>query len=327
MIYKNALLTIWAFTALTLTVATPAQNTIPTESLADFCKNLPRPAYQTLERIDHPSTWFELYQVAPGVTAIYEPYQWQEVISYLIQGDQQALLFDTGNGIEDISTIVDSLTDLPIIVLNSHTHYDHVGGNYAFTNILGLDTPFTRTKQQGRSNTDINIEVSSQALCKVPPSGTNESNHVGRPFKVTNWIKAGHHIELGNRSLEVVSIPGHTPDSIALHDRDNKLLFTGDTFYAGPIWLYEPETNLDQYRESIQALIDLDDVNTLLPAHNTPLVNASILPQVLIAFDDLMAGKLSKTLEWEGTVSYKPLNQTSFSFLMRDEPLPYSKNK
>lgn len=71
--------------------------------------------------------WFEVYEPVPGVYAIYEPHQAEETISYLIVGDKQALLFDTGMGISDIKKTVRELTTRPIVVLNSHTHNDHVG--------------------------------------------------------------------------------------------------------------------------------------------------------------------------------------------------------
>jgi metal-dependent hydrolase (beta-lactamase superfamily II) len=114
--------------------------------MAGFCKKLPRPEYLNLSKIDLQNDWFEVYQVAPGVTAIYEPFQWQEVISYLIEGQESALLFDTGNGIADIAPVIESLTNKPVSVLNSHSHYDHVGGNYAFEYILTLNLLKTDNK-------------------------------------------------------------------------------------------------------------------------------------------------------------------------------------
>lgn len=79
--------------------------------------------------------WFEVYKVAPVTFAIYEPHQSEETISYLILGREKALLFDTGMGISDIRKVVEELTKLPVIVLNSHTHNDHVGGNWQFDTI------------------------------------------------------------------------------------------------------------------------------------------------------------------------------------------------
>ena len=115
----------------------------------DWCKALPRPEYKPLERVLPNDPWFEVYKVAPGVFAIYEPHQAEEVISYLIVGPKQALLFDTGMGIANIRKAVTQLTSRPVVVLNSHTHNDHVGGNSLFTFVYGMDTDFTRQNAKG----------------------------------------------------------------------------------------------------------------------------------------------------------------------------------
>src|SRR5579863_948608 len=92
----------------------PQQNEKPV-----WCKPLPRPEYKVLERVPMSDPWFEVYKVAANTYAIYEPHQSEEVISYLILGQQKALLFDTGMGISHIKKVVRELTKLPVIVLNS----------------------------------------------------------------------------------------------------------------------------------------------------------------------------------------------------------------
>jgi len=129
-----------------------------------WCAKLPRPAYATLPRVTVPSDWFEVYRVDPDVYAIYEPHQWQEVISYLIVGRERALLFDTGMGIAEIGPVVSALTDRPIVVLNSHSHHDHVGGNHAFTRVLALDLPYTRDHARGSQHAEVAGEVAPSAL-------------------------------------------------------------------------------------------------------------------------------------------------------------------
>src|ERR1022692_910418 len=79
-------------------------------STPDWCRDLPRPQYKALERVPSADPWFEVYRVAPGVFAIYEPHQFEEVISYLIVGERRAALFDTGMGIGDIKHVVAALT-------------------------------------------------------------------------------------------------------------------------------------------------------------------------------------------------------------------------
>jgi len=115
----------------------------------EWCRALPRPEYRTLERVPVTDPWFEVYQVVPQVFAIYEPHQAEETISYLVLGEKQALLFDTGMGISDIRKVTSELTHLPIVVLNSHTHNDHVGGNWQFETVYGMDTDFTRADAKG----------------------------------------------------------------------------------------------------------------------------------------------------------------------------------
>jgi glyoxylase-like metal-dependent hydrolase (beta-lactamase superfamily II) len=136
----------------------------------EWCKALPRPAYKTLKRLEVKDGWFEVYGVAPGVYAIYEPHQWEEVISYLVVGTRRAVLFDTGMGIANIDQPVARLTQLPVSVLNSHTHHDHVGDNWRFASVLGLDTAFTRQSMRG-SREAAQEEIAPGAICgKLPVS-------------------------------------------------------------------------------------------------------------------------------------------------------------
>lgn len=294
----------------------------PAASMAEFCHKLPRPEYKNLTRVEDPDSWFELYRVAPGVTAIYEPFQWQEVISYLIEGEQSALLFDTGNGIGDIRAVVKRLTNKPLVVINSHGHYDHVGGNHAFENVWGMNTEFSKTRSHGMPNSAVAEEVSAAALCRPLPQGISERTHTGRPYKFSKLIKDGQKIELGNRRLEVLHIPGHTPDAIALLERETGLLWTGDTLYAGPIWLYAPETDLTAYQNSLRRLMsEMPNITALLLAHNTPWLQPSILQQVQSAFERLLKGELPMLASQQGTVTYGPSENAVFSFLLRADQI------
>jgi len=303
------------------------QKPSPNFSMGEFCKKLPRAEYADLERVEDQSSWFQIYQVAPGVKAIYEPHQWQETISYLIEGETKALLFDTGNGIADIHAVVKRLTNKPISVLNSHSHFDHVGGNYAFKNIYAMNTAFTKERQKGIANKDIAEEVSADALCRSLPDGVTEQNHIGRPYEISKYIEDGHVFELGDRQIEVIHVPGHTPDAVALIDREQGLMWTGDTFYAGPIWLYAPETDLLAYGKSLDRLLqEQANVKALLPAHNTPWVSSQLLPRVKRAFNKVLAGSAKRQESFQGTVIYSIEGESRFSFLLRDNPFTYQSN-
>ena len=285
-------------------------------AIPEWCRPLPRPEYKKLERVKVSDPWFEVYKPVPGVFAIYEPHQAEEVISYLIVGEKRALLFDTGMGISDIKKVTSELTGLPIIVLNSHTHDDHVGGNWEFADVYGMDTDFTRKNAMG-SQEDAQAEVTPDQICGALPAGFDPKTYATRPWKITSVILDGDRLDLGGRKLEVVATPGHTPDAITLIDRANGLLFTGDTYYPAPIWLFRPETNLVAYAASIRRLAALaPQVKLVLGAHNIPVASPAVLGQLVSAFDRVQSGKTSPEPDSPGKVLYKV---DGISFLMRAE--------
>jgi glyoxylase-like metal-dependent hydrolase (beta-lactamase superfamily II) len=283
-------------------------------AVPEWCRSLPRPEYKSLERVAVSDPWFEVYKPAHDVFAIYEPHQSEEVISYLILGGKKALLFDTGMGISDIKKVTAELTKLPIIVLNSHTHNDHVGGNWEFDTVYGMDTEFTRKNARG-SREAAKAEIAPGEICGPLPAGFNSQAYATRPWKIAAYLRDGERFDLGGRTIEVIATPGHTPDAISLIDRDDGLLFTGDTYYPAPIWLFRPETDLSAYAASIRRLATLEpQIKLVLGAHNVPVATPSVLLRLVAAFDAVQAGKIPATAASPGKVLYKV---DGFSFLMR----------
>ena len=276
---------------LSLLCVLPASLAAQTKGIPEWCKPLPRPEYRVLLRIPVSDPWFEVYRVAPGTFAIYEPHQAEETISYLIVGTKQALLFDTGMGIGNIQKVTSQLTKRFIVVLNSHTHNDHVGGNSEFTFIYGMDTDFTRKSAKG-SRPDAQAEIAPDQICGKLPAGFNPKTYATKPWKISRLVHDGFTINLGGRKLEIIATPGHTPDAIALIDRANGLLFTGDTYYPAPIWLYRPETDMDAYVASVKKLAALaPEVKLVLGAHNVPVAQPEVLPKLVAAIQAVRSGK------------------------------------
>jgi glyoxylase-like metal-dependent hydrolase (beta-lactamase superfamily II) len=306
----SRIVTLLVAAALSLGSFCAAQET----SKPEWCKSLPRPEYAKLERVLATDPWFEVYKIQPGVYAIYEPHQSEEVISYLIVGHKQALLFDTGMGIANIRRVVSQLTSRPIVVLNSHTHDDHVGGNWQFPFVYGMDTAFTRTNAKG-SHEDAQAEIAPGEVCGDLPKTFDPKSYQTKPWHVSLFVHDGFKINLGGRTVEIIATPGHTPDSIALIDRENGLLFTGDTYYPAPIWLFRPETDLNAYRQSIVRLAELaPQIKLVLGAHNIPVAKPDVLPRLVTAFDAVRAGKVTPTPASSGKVIYKV---DDITFLMR----------
>ena len=270
-----------------------------------WCHDLPRAIYANLERVNVSNKWFEVYRLNNDVFAIYEPQQWQEVISYLILGREKALLFDTGNGIGKISEVVNELTILPVVVLNSHTHFDHIGGNSEFRDILAMDTDYTRNNIDGYSNELVREEILEEALCGSLPAEINPATYYTPSFIVKTFIRDGYKIDLGDRILEVLSTPGHTPDAISLLDLDLGLLWVGDIYYEGPIWLFVPETDLDVFYNSVKRLCNMvPHLTTLHPAHNSPIAQPQSLYALKKALINVQNGTISGKVISGGRLEY-----------------------
>ena len=270
------------------------------------CDNIPRPENRKLQLHPASDDYFQVYESAPGVYSIVEPYQIQETISHLILGADRALLFDTGIGLLPIRPVVEQLTDLPVTVINSHTHYDHIGGNWEFDRVIALDTEFTRANMAGRPYEQIAVDFVPEAFCKGVPEGVELSSVRSKPWTAQEFVDDGELIDLGGRMLTVMHVPGHTPDALVLVDAENRLLFTGDTWYDASLWLFAPETSLAAYETSLEQLAAIEkNFDYLLGAHNSARVKAGRLALVDQALKQIRAGELSATTDDYGRLVFE----------------------
>ena len=93
---------------------------------------LPRIGNQQFDKLDSVNDWFEIFRINKATFALLEPHHDEEVFSYLLLGSNKAALIDTGMGVSNIQNEVENITSLPVIVLNTHTHFDHTGDNFRF---------------------------------------------------------------------------------------------------------------------------------------------------------------------------------------------------
>ena len=294
-------------------IAVPAQSQSSGSALVapDWCRNLPRPEYSRLERVPVHDSWFEVYRVAPHVLAIYEPHQWEETVMYLVEGNRRALLLDTGMGIGNLRALVSELTRLPVVVVNSHTHSDHTGSNLQFDMIDNLDTDYSRKNAEG--STDIRSELEPGKICGALPKDFDAANYATRPWHTARWLHDGDTIDLGGRSLQVLATPGHAPDSLCLFDAQNGLLFTGDTYYPGPVYVFGPGSDPVAYQRTVDRLAALaPKVRLVLGGHNVPVAPPSVLPELAREYAEVRAGKISAAGTENGVTKYNGAQITFF---------------
>ncbi len=281
---------------------------------------MPRASWSKYELIDTKQNWFEVYQLNENTYAIYEPYQWQEAISYLLIGTEKAMLVDTLQGIGDIKSVVDQLTKLPVIVVNTHSHFDHVSGNYQFETVYGLDKPFTLNNAKGHDHSVNAGNMTPDTFWKNVPKTFNADTYENKPYQISKYLQDGEIIDIGDRPIEVVFAPGHSPDSLILVDKNNRFMMTGDTFYPAPIYVYSDTSSFRDYANSIQTMLTYqNEVDFLLPGHNETMQPASYLAKLHAATLAVLNDSTPSTVSEAGSHTYQ---FDGFSIIVR-KPLDY----
>ncbi len=206
---------------------------------------------------------------------------------YLVEGDDTALIIDTGIGYSNLKEYASNLTDKPIAVVNSHAHPDHAGGNIAFPHIH-IHTDDAELLKFHTSE-EMMAFTYKAFLQRSLPDQLKDENIAKRPDVTT--IQEGFSFDLGGRRLEVLHVPGHTMGSIALHDNLSKNLFTGDST-PSHIWLFLPESApVETFLKSLNKMhARKDDINLLLAGHEPPK-QPDFLGQQIKVVEKILSGE------------------------------------
>lgn len=132
---------------------------------------------------------------------------------YLVVGEKRAAVIDTMNGLEDVAAVCREITSLPITVINTHGHCDHIFGNLYFPGPCLMHP----------ADNELAVE-----MCKIPEFvQACEQFHISMPPFAP--IQDGEEIDLGGLTLQAIQLPGHTEGSILLLLKEQRVLFTGDS--------------------------------------------------------------------------------------------------
>ena len=282
---------------------------------------------ENAETVEVGDDWFLVRRLPHNVLAIQEPHHWQKVISFLILGDDRAALFDTGMGIRDISAVVEKLTDLDVIVINSHTHFDHVGDNHRFDKIHVFDHPNAlKWLTQGQTSDMLRFDSRPEAFPDGYPNGFNPDEYVIRPVAEDRIVRlhARDILDLGNRELEVLHTPGHSPDSIMLLDRGNRSLFTGDTFYPDYLFAFVDDehggSNSEIYEKTMIELSKLEpDLDYLFCSHSKSLNDPVLLSRAAEAFTAVGRGEADFKIDELYGMRLRVHDFEGFAILTKDQ--------
>lgn len=204
---------------------------------------------------------------------------------YLLEGEDKALLIDTGYGVGNLREFVKKLTDKPILVANTHFHPDHAAGNGEFEKVY----------------------ISKNYKLDAP----SVNNPMAVPFDITKLpypdyekvlIGEGYTFELGGRIVEVLDVrPAHCNSSLFFLDRGHRMFFCGDELEAGQVMMFDNSKNPDVHYDVKKRLQNLrlnsirikesgSCFDYLLPNHNGYPIAKSYIEDFIGLVDAIFAG-------------------------------------
>lgn len=176
------------------------------------------------------------------IEKVYQIQDQFQACASLIIGNKKAVLFDTMNGVGDLKSLVEEITSLPLQVINSHGHVDHIGGNYQFGKV------FINHKE--RSVIEDNHRILETIETNMRQKLINCKKSMEMSEQMSD-IEPGTIIDLGERTLKVIPLEGHTQGSIGLLLEEDKILFAGDAFTPQMCLFFPESLSVEEYQNML----------------------------------------------------------------------------
>lgn len=197
-----------------------------------------------------------------------------ESTGYIVVGTEKAAVIDTMYGYENIYDVVRTVTDLPLVVLNTHGHIDHVSGDCFF------DEVYINQKDAELAQSTFRNRTYNKMKKKY--------NVKDAKFK---WMQEGDVFDLGGITLEIYEVAGHTPGGVCILDREDRILFTGDSINRHCWMQLEESTSLETFYESLDRLSFLNgSYDTILSGHTQGCDTASLYEEHKAAVKEVIDG-------------------------------------
>lgn len=197
-----------------------------------------------------------------------------DVHCYLLIGSEKALLIDTGYGDGDLRYLVESITKLPVMVVNTHTHLDHSGGN-----------AFWEEVYIGHGGEETAREVES-------------SKRLPYPDYAIHFLEDGEIIDLGDRKIEVLTIGAHHASSLAFLDHKNRTLYSGDELESAQVLLcvsgedVETEVLVQRHLKNMKKLqARKSEFDRVIPAHNGGPISTDYIDEFIALSEWILSGE------------------------------------
>lgn len=201
---------------------------------------------------DEPYRWWKLY---PDTIVIHYG---EALDTFLLLGKEKALLIDTAYGRGEFPNIIEELREgRELIVVNTHGHFDHTGGNFWYP--------------------EVHMHKKAMAYAKMPFAPIDEQWMRNMPYPDYGMvaIEDGHVFNLGDRLVETLYTPAHSDSSLSFIDHGRRLLFSGDEFDAGQANMFSEKAVEDFLNNMLRLKRRMDEYDFIMPNHNgCPVCNS-----------------------------------------------------
>lgn len=231
--------------------------------------------------------WFTVEQLSTDTYVISEYLHREQTHCYLLLGTRSALLIDTGLGVADLRPVVETLTSLPVQVVTTHAHWDHIGSHGSFSNIAvhHLERDWIS------GSFPLPLEMVRKQLwdenCTFP-TGFHCQDYALYTQGATAVFTNGTPFDLGGRVIEALHTPGHAPGHCCFWEPARGWLYSGDLIYAGTLDAFYPTTDPRAFARSVQRIHALP-VSRVLPGHFTLDISPTLIARITDAFHQLDA--------------------------------------
>lgn len=230
---------------------------------------------------NHKNNWYKIEKLDDNTFIISEPNSSQGNSCFLIIGDNKALLIDAGSGEnkkESIYKTVSKLTNEPITLILSHFHFDHIGFINDFDRIAITNDQIPNKEQF----TETSLFLSKRE--------TLYQDSI--LIKIAYQIETRKDLDLGNRRIQILHTPGHSPNSITVIDKTNRYIFAGDLIYNGLLLI----DDMDSYLNSIDLILSNSNDNfRIYGAHGKPKIKYNKLVELKQTITDFRSDSISHT--------------------------------
>jgi glyoxylase-like metal-dependent hydrolase (beta-lactamase superfamily II) len=204
--------------------------------------------------------WFRERELADGLIVYDEPFvhDFFRANMFHLSGRDRDLLVDTGMGLERLSDALRVEPDKPLLALATHIHVDHVGSLNEFAERAGpaVSAEAFNTMDDIVTYADM-YRVLDEPVSRTPAPGWKVDAYKILPAPLTMRLGEGDLVDLGDRRLRVLHLPGHSPDSIGLLDERDGLFFSGDAIYDDTLIDDLADSDRTAYRATMARIIDL----------------------------------------------------------------------